>query len=305
MQEIRQVNAELTAQPEYKYEVCVAFGYYWERQEKRYREQGKVMMQVPVYEKEIVSGLPAGTNVGIRQRLFVVNQDWKTKIWFEGDDADLFDVSEAADGTWPDEFSIYNSFNAAGGNFLIEGTDNRHQTVTTRPLPAGEYDFTQKIYGLLSVACEHHSEQGIATITVTAPDGVLHEAFFDPVADGAAVGADASNGQLEPASFEAGGGTSTTIDSVTWESQQVRMEFSASAPPSGHHVVFIALDGTVALRLKIDDATVTVDGDGTALSWGVCSQPWEAGDKLMLRISESGADLSGATNDTECPSSGQ
>ena len=177
--------------------------------------------------------------------------------------------------------------------------------MTTRPLPVGEYDFTQKIYGLLSVACEHHSEQGIATITVTAPDGVLHEAFFDPVADGAAVGADASNGQLEPASFEAGGGTSTTIDSVTWESQQVRMEFSASAPPSGHHVVFIALDGTVALRLKIDDATVTVDGDGTALSWGVCSQPWEAGDKLMLRISESGADLSGATNDTECPSSGQ
>ena len=41
VQEIRRVNAELTAQPEYKYEVCVAFGYYWERQEKRYREQGK------------------------------------------------------------------------------------------------------------------------------------------------------------------------------------------------------------------------------------------------------------------------
>ena len=124
VQEIRQMNAELTAQPEYKYEVCVAFGYYWERQEKRYRAQDKVMMQVPVYEKEIVSGLPAGTNVGIWQRLFVVNQDWKTKIWFEGDDADLFDVSETADGTWPDEFSIYNSFNAVGGKFLIEFTDN-------------------------------------------------------------------------------------------------------------------------------------------------------------------------------------
>ena len=84
----------------------------------------------------------------------------------------------------------------------------------------------------------------------------------------------------------------------------MRMEFSPSAPPSGHHVDFIALDGSVALRLKIDDATQTVDGDSTALSWGVCSQPWEAGDKLMLRISESGADITGATNDAECLSSG-
>ena len=117
---------------------------------------------------------------------------------------------------------------------------------------------------------------------------------------------------LEPASIETENGTATTIDSIVWESPStgsgqagtVRMEFSPSAPPSGHHVDFIAVDGSVALRLKIDDATQTVDGDSTALSWGVCSQPWEAGDKLMLRISESGADITGATNDAECLSSG-
>ena len=185
--------------------------------------------------------------------------------------------------------------------------------MTTRPLPVGEYDFTQKIYGLLSVACEHHSEQGIATITVTAPDGVLHEAFFDPVEVGAAVGADASSGVLEPASFEVEGVGATSIVRIAWESAsagtgeagRVRMEFSPSGPPLvGHHVDFIALDGSVVLRLSVDDAAHAVEGDGTTLTWGVCKQPWKAGDKLMLRISESGADITGATNDAECLSSG-
>ena len=36
------------------------------------------------------------------------------------------------------------------------------------------------------------------------------------------------------------------------------------------------------------------------LSWGVCDQPWQDGDKLMIRISESGADLTGTTNDADC-----
>ena len=37
---------------------------------------------------------------------------------------------------------------------------------------------------------------------------------------------------------------------------------------------------------------------------GVSSRPWVPGDKLMLRISQSEPDLTGATNDPSCPSPG-
>ena len=37
-----------------------------------------------------------------------------------------------------------------------------------------------------------------------------------------------------------------------------------------------------------------------ALVWGVCDQPWAAGDELMLRISDSGDTLTGTTNDATC-----
>ncbi len=217
------------------------------------------------------SGLPAETVV-------YDGAPWPGRVWIEGVDIGLFDFS----------------------------TDNNGILLSTRPLPAGEYSVYHKFQADKFIPCEYHTEdiRNEWFVHVMAPDGVLHEAFFDPVEIGSSVGADASNGVLEPASFEDEGGTST-IDRIAWESQQVRMEFSASAPPSGHHVDFIALDGSVALRLKVDDATQAVDGGGTALSWGVCSQPWETGDKLMLRISESGPDLTGVTNDTECPSSGQ
>ena len=45
---------------------------------------------------------------------------------------------------------------------------------------------------------------------------------------------------------------------------------------------FIALDGSVPLSLKVADATVDAPND--ILSWTVASQPWDVGDKLMLRI---------------------
>ena len=79
------------------------------------------------------------------------------------------------------------------------------------------------------------------------------------------------------------------------------MQFTPHNLLAGHHIDFIALDGTVSLRLDFDDAVeISADDGVSALSWGVCVQPWEDGDKLMIRISESGADLTGATNDEEC-----
>ena len=213
---------------------------------------------------------------------------WPGRVWLEGEDKDLFDLRAYYDGVFR----------------------------TTRPLPMGEYLVYFNFQGEEFITCDYHSEE-LRTewfVHVTAPDGTLHEAFFDPVEVGAAVGADASSGVLEPASFEVEGVGATSIVRIAWESAsagtgeagRVRMEFSPSRPPLvGHHVDFIALDGSVVLRLSVDDAAQSVDGDGTTLTWGVCKQPWESGDKLMLRISESGPELSGVTNDAECPSSGQ
>ena len=58
------------------------------------------------------------------------------------------------------------------------------------------------------------------------------------------------------------------------------------SPPSsiaGHTVEFIALDGQVALSLAVAEAQV--DETNGTVTWKVESQPWQSGDKLMLRIS--------------------
>ena len=52
----------------------------------------------------------------------------------------------------------------------------------------------------------------------------------------------------------------------------------------GHRLDFIELDGSVSLTLQVDESTV--DAPNKTLSWPVSSQPWEDGDKLMLRIAE-------------------
>ncbi len=120
---------------------------------------------------------------------------------------------------------------------------------------------------------------------------------------GSAVGADSENGVLKPASFTFEGVGATTIERIEWESDRTRMELSSPAPLTDHHMDFIALDGSVALRLDFDDATATTtESGGSALIWGVCDQPWRDGDLLMIRMSESPADLSGAINDRLCVS---
>ena len=108
----------------------------------------------------------------------------------------------------------------------------------------------------------------------------MHEAFFDPVAIGAGVGADGTNGVLKPAAFTVGG-ASATITSLKWEAGAVTMELNPSASLAGHAIDFIALDGSVTSTLSFDDAT---QGGGGALTWSVANQPWNAGDKLMLRV---------------------
>ena len=118
-------------------------------------------------------------------------------------------------------------------------------------------------------------------VTVTAPAGTVHEAFFDPVAIGTAVGAGTSSGVLEPAAFTVGG-LSTALQTLKWQGGSLTLELSSAASLWGHALDFIALDGSVSLSLV---------GGATAASnhtWSIADPPWQGGDLLMLRIREYG-----------------
>ena len=178
--------------------------------------------------------------------------------------------------------------------------------ITARPLPAGVYSIFDQSQSYEEIPCNFLPPEPAKNklewvIDVTAQSNTVHEAFFDPEeGKRGGSGAGGSKGILRPTSFTDGHGTTVTIERVEWVSGKVTMAFSSPAPQVGHHVDVIALDGSVALRLRIEDASRSADGDSTALTWGVCSQPWAAGEKLMLRISESGPDLTGETNDVAC-----
>ena len=197
---------------------------------------------------------------------------------------------------------------------IIEDDDDNpynvyHRTIKTlRPLVARDYSVVyHQMPGTLRPCIgspvESYTKLPTAnwTIRATAPAGTLHEAFFDPVAIGAAVGADRANGALTPAAFSAAGGADAEIRRIDWDADVVKIGI-ANPPVSlaDHHIDFIALDGSIALRLDFGDAAVADAGVVRTFSWGVCGQPWSAGDKLMLRISESAAGVVGATNDASC-----
>ena len=280
--QITSVNNKLTAQPGRRYKMCVAYQMYFSRVAD-YRQSAGLgsPVDLPVLEAEIASGQPANTPTGWKTSEFVVNADWQNKIWFEGDAADLFTIGDETN-RWDFTFSARNSFAAGGGKFLIKGERIQRHIATTRPLPAGEYTFTEKIRGLLSEPCEGHVERAINILTVTAPAGTLHEAFFDPVTDGSAVAADSTNGILKPASFTDANSASASLQRIEWASGTVKVKVSPHTGLAGHRLDFIELDGSVSLSLNIDAATV--DDANNTLSWTVTEQPWHDGDKLMLRI---------------------
>ena len=215
-----------------------------------------------------------------------------------------------------EEYGIY-FFTGDDKNFfeiVLKDTDsdpyNTYYRIvkTARPLVAGDYSVRyHQNSGILRHCVESPLEEykddptANWTIRATAPAGTLHEAFFDPIAIGAGVGAGSDNGVLTPAAFSAEGSADAEIRGVDWDADVVKIEIANSpASLANHHIDFIALDGAIALRLDFDDAGVADDGVVRTFSWGVCGGPWQAGDKLMLRISESPPDLAGATSRTSC-----
>ena len=160
--------------PEYR--KCVEISY---RYENNLRRRAELEGPFPHgrYTSDIGSGLPAGTFV----RDIVDNEGTSVdKIgltWFKGPDKDLVTDVNVDFTPWD--------------RGLVRYT---RRVVTTRPLPAGEYAPNPGGTWHGGMVCARYpaiaDNYWVIEITVTAPAGTLHEAFFDPVAIGAAVGAD-------------------------------------------------------------------------------------------------------------------
>ncbi len=156
---------------------------------------------------------------------------------------------------------------------------------TTRPLPAGTFQFFDFYTPLELVPCDGRPDekkyQWKVIVEVTAPKGTIHEAFFDPQALSSGDGYEGSTGDLSPATFDVGS-TAHTITSLYGTGDAVTMVLSPYVDLTAHTLDFITGDGTTMLSLT--GAT----GDSTAgtLTWAVDGQPWSSGDELMLRIIE-------------------
>ena len=256
---------------------CIRGTYYRERRDRHDVDTGGDGRYTKTPDHELNSGL-TGSSVVYEQLVFGGLPDRKGLVWLDGGDAALFNV-ELGDAV-PYDFS---------GDGVDDTIQYAERVLSARPLPAGVYRFYYNNRRVDFVLCDGWTIRYEWTVTVTAPDGTLHEAFFDPVTVGTAVAADSANGVLKPTEFTDANGAAATIERVAWEagtgeSGTVKLKLSPHDGIAGHTLHFIALDGSVPLSLKVADATV--DAPNGTLSWTVASQPWDNGDKLMLRIRE-------------------
>ena len=275
---IAEVEAKLAAgDGSAEYRECVELTYQYEGM-KRYRiAQGEEGLYGRISNQELVSGLASSTLVYEYTEVGGF-PDNRPRVWFDGLDSDLFGFEYGEPVPWD-----------STGDSVNDIIEMIARVVTTRPLPAGGYSVNYNNLQHYLVLCDGYTIRYEWTVTVNAPEGTLHEAFFDPVTDGSTVAADSANGVLMPVSFAGANGATTTIERIVWEPGAgspgtVKVRLTPHTGIAGHFVDFIALDGSVSLSLHVADATV--DAANSTLSWPVASQPWRSGEKLMLRIRE-------------------
>ena len=227
----------------------------------------------------VASGSAAGTDVS--RAAYIYDDPQYSRYWLSGSDSGRFHPLVIDDDGVP-------------------STGYDHALATTRPLPAGTYRVHYNWQHPSEIPCGFAPDDSYRdwTITVTAPAGTVHEAFFDPAALGSGVvGRDAARGVLAPAAVGVAGdaaaadaagasgssGSSATLRRLTWDAGQLRLDV-AGTTLAGQQLELIRLDGTVGLTLRGDAATHTATAGGHELRWAVCDQPWQPGERLMLRI---------------------
>ena len=121
----------------------------------------------------------------------------------------------------PEGFEFHTRWESPGGNrHWLTGPDSELVQVQTlgdgttlsfriaRPLPGGVYEFTENYQFSTWMPCNYTSAEDqypVWEVTVVPPRGTVHEAFFDPVESGRAIGASRSVGVLKPRDFDVAG----------------------------------------------------------------------------------------------------
>lgn len=215
----------------------------------------------PQLPAALTSGSAAGTELYRDEWPSYYRNEQYQRFWLSGPDAALFQTLTNDNDSDP--------------------LNGYSQTLaSTRPMPAGQYRVNYHTQHYSYIPCNFIPDNYyVFTITVTAPAGTVHEALFDPAASADATGFSGAAGTLEPAEFSLSG-TTTTITQLQWEAGTVTMELSPYVSLAGQQLDIIALDASVALSLRGSAATVA----GSALTWPVATQPWSAGDQLMVSI---------------------
>ena len=174
-----------------------------------------------------------------------------------------------------------------------------HTLATARPLPAGVYRVHYNSQHYSRIPCNFKPKDAYRdwTVTVTAPVATLHEAFFDPVAIGTGVGAGGNSGALTTTAFSVGG-TSTSLQRLVWDANQIQLDLSTPVALSSHALEVIGPNGVAVLQLNFNNATsAPLPDGGQAWRWRACTAPsWKAGDQFMLRLSPA-ASASAAPSD--------
>ena len=279
---VARIEAELAGQSE-AYRRCVMANYERLQKVAVWEARGDDYMSPETFTAEIGSGEKAGSEIIYNTRKIILGPNgWESRTELLGEDAALFRIGETIKSS-TSTYGALNSINALKSEPELVWHVQPMETV--RPLPSRFYSFTWKYQRATYVPCApdvfyNHT----VNVTVTAPIGTVHEALFDPVTDGSAVAADSSNGILKPASFTDANNASASLQRIEWVSDTVKVKVSPHTGLAGHRLDFIELDGSVSLSLLVDEATI--DAANMTLSWSVSSQPWEDGDKLMVRIRE-------------------
>ena len=271
---VSSIDQELAGRTE-EYKECIFGNYAWERQVRHDKESLELQGAAYYYvrsDSTVESGMPKGAKVFT---------------------SDLSELLKHARNEYPLP-------EGATDKYVLAGRDAEYfvgafpgEIFAKRPLPQGEYKAYHAHLPYDSHMCggtvpEDEMGRQELFLTVKAPPGTLHEAFFDPVTDGkTVVAAGGTVGVLEPATFTDANGALATIQRIAWEAEAggvgtVKLTLSPHNSIAGHTVEFIALDGSVPLSLAVADAQV--DATNGTLTWKVASQPWQAGDKLMLRV---------------------
>ena len=223
-------------------------------------------------EFDVPSGFASGTVLYSSNRNIGLLPDTYGRHWNEGVDKDYFAFSTEKLGS----FALYARDSQPSDAFQYKLTLG-----TSRPLAAGTYIFHPNGVTAEQIVCtgweSSHLNRMTTTVRVAAPTGTAYEALFDPTMVDDAIEAASV---LKP--YTASGADAATVSDISWKSGTLKIRLDPVTAHTGHIIDFIDVDGDVALSLALSGATV--DAAAKTLSWTVSSQPWKAGDKMMLRI---------------------